>query len=207
MKKILFALVVLLGIVACEQKTITTVEENIKLSVDNTEIYANGSQVATFSVTDDKGAAIEDAIVYFADTNEALEGNTFKTKYAGEYKFFAKRGNSKSNTVTVVANKVTEQTKVVTLSFTPAGDIVVGQSVTFAVDCNGEDTTSQSVIYNVVDNSAIEGNTFTSQSAGEFSFYAMYDDAKSNNVTVRFVENEEPVKKECVLSVSPVTFL
>ena len=205
MKKILFALIALLGITACEQVNVESNNESIKLSVDNTEIYANGTQAATFSVVNDKGEALNDATIYFSDTNEALEGNTFKTKYAGEYKFYAKRGNSKSNIVKVVAKEVTEQTKVVTLSFAPTGDIVIGQSVTFAVDCNGEDMTSQSVIYNAANNSALEGNTFTSQSAGEFSFYAMYDDVKSNNVTVCFVAAEEPAKKEYVLSVAPAS--
>ena len=55
MKKILFALVALLGIVACENTTIEPINDTIKLSVDNTEIYANGSQVASFSVVNDKG--------------------------------------------------------------------------------------------------------------------------------------------------------
>ena len=47
MKKILFALIALLGIVACEKEPATTAE-SIKLVVDNSEIYANGIQTATF---------------------------------------------------------------------------------------------------------------------------------------------------------------
>lgn len=206
MKRLFFALVALLGIVACEQTTIE-IESNIELSVDNAEIYANGTQVATFSVVDDKGAVVEDATIYFADTNEALEGNTFKTKYAGEYTFYAKRGNSKSNIIKVVAKAVTEDTKVVTLSYTPNEDILIGQSATFAVDCNGENVTSDSVIYNAANDATIEGNAFTSQEAGEFSFYAMYDNVKSNKVTVRFVAADEPAKREYVLSVSPASIV
>ncbi len=196
-------MVALLGIVACEQTTIEGVESNIELSVDNTEIYANGSQVATFSVVDNKGNAVKDATIYFADTNEALEGNTFKTKFAGEYSFYAKRGNSKSNIIVVVAKAVTEDTKVVTLSYTPNEDILIGQSATFAVDCNGEDVTSESVIYNAANDTTIEGNTFTSQEAGEFSFYAMYDNVKSNNVVVRFTQAEEPPVVSLTLSATP----
>ena len=207
MKKILFALVALLGIVACENTTIEPINDTIKLSVDNTEIYANGSQVASFSVVNDKGEVINDAIIYFADTNEALDGNTFKTKYAGEYTFYAKHGNSKSNTVKVVAKEVVEDTKVVTLSYEPSDDITVGESVTFTVDCNGTDVTSESVIYSTVDNAPIEGNSFVAQVAGEFSFYAMYDDVKSNNVTVRFVKNEEPPVVSLALNVSPATIV
>ena len=75
MKKILFAMIALLGIVACEKEPATTAE-SIKLVVDNSEIYANGIQAATFSVTNDKGVAVEGATIYFAETNEALAGNT-----------------------------------------------------------------------------------------------------------------------------------
>lgn len=203
MKRLFFALVALLGIVACEQTTIEGVESNIELSVDNTEIYANGSQVATFSVVDNKGNAVKDATIYFADTNEALEGNTFKTKFAGKYSFYAKRGNSKSNIIVVVAKAVTEDTKVVTLSYIPNEDILIGQSATFTVDCNGEDVTSESVIYNAANDTTIEGNTFTSQEAGEFSFYAMYDNVKSNNVVVRFTQAEEPPVVSLTLSATP----
>ena len=103
MKKILFALVALLGIVACEQVGVdAVVKETLKLSVDKSEINTDGADIVTFTVKDSSDAVI-DATIYFADTNEALEGNTFKTKYAGEYKFYAKRGNEKSNTITIIA--------------------------------------------------------------------------------------------------------
>lgn len=206
MKKILFALIALLGIVACEKEPATTAE-SIKLVVDNSEIYANGTQAATFSVTNDKGAAVEGATIYFAETNEALAGNTFTTKYAGEYTFYAKRGEAKSNTVKVVAKQVTEETKVVTLAYTPNEDILVGESATFTVDCNGTDVTSLSVIYNAADNTALEGNTFTSETAGEFTFYAMYEVIKSNNVVIRFTATEEPPVTTLTLSVAPSTIV
>ena len=206
MKRLLFAILALIGIVACERNSVE-VESKIELSVDNTEIYANGTQEVTFSVADDKGGVVNDAIIYFADTHEALEGNTFKTKYAGEYSFYAKRGNTKSNIVTIVAKEVTEDTKVVTLSYTPNEDILLGGEATFAVDCNGEDVTSQCVIYNAADNKAIEGNTFTSESAGEFSFYAMFEDVKSNNVVVKFIKNQETPVATLTLSVTPSTIV
>jgi Holliday junction resolvase RusA-like endonuclease len=53
----------------------------------------------------------------------------------------------------------------------------------------------------------LEDNTFTTQTVGEYSFYAIYDDVKSNNVTVCFVATEEPAKKEYVLSVAPSTIV
>ena len=124
MKKILFALVALLGVVACEQIEVDNViTETLKLSANKSDIIADGTDVVTFTVKDNSDAAI-DATIYFADTNEALEGDTFKTKYAGDYKFYAKRGNEISNTIVVVAktngnNGDEPSTKQLVLSVSP----------------------------------------------------------------------------------------
>ena len=102
MKKILFSLIALLGIVACDETPeVDTLTQSLILTVDHSEIVADGVEAATFTVTDKSGDAISDATIYFADTNEVLGGDTFKTKYAGEYKFYAKRGNEKSNTIPI----------------------------------------------------------------------------------------------------------
>ena len=79
MKKILFALVALLGIVACDTNE-PVVEQKINLSADKSEIVADGNDVVTFTVKNLEGEVLEDATIHFADTHEALEGMTFKTK-------------------------------------------------------------------------------------------------------------------------------
>ena len=204
MKKILFALIALLGIVACEKEPATTAE-SIKLVVDNSEIYANGIQAATFSVTNDKGASVEGATIYFAETNEALAGNTFTTKYAGEYTFYAKRGEAKSNTVKVVAKQVTEDTKVITLAAAYPEMLFVGEDVTFDVYCNDVVVTEESTIYNAADDTALEGYSFTSEVGGDFTFYAIYDNIKSNYLTITFLGEQTPT--ELILSVAPSTIV
>ena len=204
MKKILFALIALLGIAACEKEPATTAE-NIKLTVDNSEIYANGIQTVTFSVTNDKGDAVEGATIYFAETNEALAGNTFTTKYAGEYTFYAKRGEAKSNTVKVVAKQVTEDTKVITLAAAYPEMLFVGENVTFDVYCNDVVVTEESTIYNAADDTALEGYSFTSEVGGDFTFYAIYDNIKSNYLTITFLGEQTPT--ELILSVTPSTIV
>ena len=205
MKKIFFALVALFGLLACEPEPDTTTTQTLTLSVDNTEIYANGSQAATFTVKDEEGAVVEDATIYFASTNEALSSNKFTTSFAGTYEFYAMKGNTKSNTVSVVAKEVTEDTKVVTLSIVFHSDLAfIGDTISFAVDCNGEDVTSNSVIYNAEDDSALEGNTFTSDKAIKYSFYAIYEGEKSNTVSFQFVKTDTPPIE---LSVSPTTIV
>ena len=140
MKRLLFALVAMLGIIACEtEPAAPVVEQTLQLSADNTQIYADGTQTATFTVKDSTGEAVEGATIYFADTNEALEGNTFKTKYVGTYTFYAQKGNNKSNTITIEALEVTAETKVVTLSVAPTSIVADGQSAAvFSTTCNGE---------------------------------------------------------------------
>ena len=104
MKKILFALVALLGFVACDNND-PVIEERLNLLVDKAEIIADGEDCVTFIVKNSQGEVLEDAIIYFADTNEALEGKTFKTKFPGEYNFYAKHGNAKSEVWQVYAKK------------------------------------------------------------------------------------------------------
>ena len=211
MKKILFSLIALLGIVACEETPqADTLTQSLKLTVDTSEIVANGTDVATFSVADSNGAEVTDAKIYFADTNEVLGANTFKTKYAGEYKFYAKRGNEKSNTISVTATKVEETPddpnapggeepteKQVVLSVSPASIKADGiESAVFTLKVDGKSTTNFDV-YNAANDSKLAGNEFSTTDKGEYSFYAMYEGAKSNtvNVTARMVivEEEKPI--------------
>ena len=205
MKKIFFALVALFGLFACEPEPDVTTVKTLTLSVDNTEIFANGKQTATFTVKDDSDTIVEDATIYFSTSNEALSSNKFTTSFAGTYEFYAMKGNVKSNTVSVVAKEVTEDTKVVTLSIVFHSDYAfIGDTISFAVDCNGEDVTSDSVIYNAEDDSALEGNTFTSDNAIKYSFYAIYEGEKSNTVSFQFVKTDTPPIE---LSVSPTTIV
>ena len=217
MKKILFAIFALLGVVACEQVGVdNVVTETLKIAADKSEIINDGADVVTFTVKDKSDAVIE-ATIYFADTNEALEGNTFKTKYAGEYKFYAKRGNEKSNTITVVAkeqsgnedddenkndddeNKGDEPaTKVLVFSVSPASIKADGvEKAVFTLKQDGKSVANYDV-YNAADDAKLAGKEFTTTEAGVYSFYALCDGEKSNTVDVtarmNIVEEEKPIE-------------
>ena len=90
----------LLGIAACEPQPPVDPTQTLLLSVDKPIIIADGVDTATFTVTDHNKNEVN-ATILFADTKEAIEGNTFKTKYAGEYVFYAKYGNEISNPIGV----------------------------------------------------------------------------------------------------------
>ena len=211
MKKILFSLIALLGIVACDDTPeADALTQSLILTVDHSEIVADGVEAATFTVTDKSGDEVSDAKIYFADTNEVLGGNTFKTKYAGEYKFYAKRDNEKSNTIAVTATKATETPddpntpggddpvkKQIVLSVSPSSIKADGvESAVFTLRVDGKSTTNFDV-YNAANNSKLAGNEFYTTEKGEYSFYAMYEGEKSNTVKVTarmvIVEEEKPI--------------
>lgn len=200
MKKIIFALAALLGIVACENEPAVEPQQTLQLAADKMEITADGSDVATFTVKNLNDEVVE-ATIYFTDTNEALEGMTFKTKYAGEYKFYAKAGNAKSNEVVVVAKEATDtpvppQPDELTLTVDNATIDADGTSTaTFTTTLGGEVVAA--VIYNAADDTALASNTFSTETVGVYTFYAMYEGERSNDVKVtakmKIVEEEKPI--------------
>lgn len=198
MKKILFALVAMLGIVACETQPPMDPAQTLLISADKLSIVADGVDTTTFTVTD-KNKNEVNATILFADTQEALEGNTFKTKYAGEYVFYAKYGNEISNTISITTTEVGDNP-------TPAGELYLSVDkatidadgiavATFSTTIDGEAV--EAVIYNAADDSALEGNTFSTETVGVYTFYAKYEELTSNEVQVtakmKIVEEEKPI--------------
>ena len=168
----------ILGIVACDTENSSNLEKSLLLSADKSEITANGTDIVTFTVWNDKDEVIE-ATIYSADTNEALTGNTFKTKYKGEYKFYAKSGNAISNEVIVVANEagVTPEPEpepepdTLFLSVDKKSIDADGvQVATFTTTIN--DSPVKATIYNAANNTALSGNSFSTTEVGIYTFYA-----------------------------------
>ena len=205
MKKILFALVALLGFASCEQVSVDPIiEETLTLIADKSEITADGNDVATFTVKSADNEAV-DATIYFAETNEAIEGNTFKTKYAGEYKFYAKRNNEISNTITITAkaksngddNGEEPAQKELVLSVAPASIKADGtEKAVFTLKQDGK-AVANFEVYNAADDTKLAAAEFATEEAGVYAFYAMYNNQKSNTVEVtarmNIVEEEKPI--------------
>ena len=198
MKKILFALVALLGFVACDTNE-PVVEQKINLSADKSEIVADGNDVVTFAVKNLEGEVLEDATIHFADTHEALEGMTFKTKYAGEYSFYAKRGTAKSDVWTVTAKEPGNNDdpnddpdnpvkKEYVLSVSPATIVADGaEKAVFTLKADGE-VVADFELYNAANDTKLAANEFSTTVAGKYSFYAMCEGEKSNTVEVTATE-------------------
>ena len=184
-------LLAFVGLASCEQSD-PKADFTLQLSVDNSQIYANGAQTATFTVVKRDAASgsvdvTSECTIYNVTTGKALDGNSFATTEHGSYTFCAKLDGVESNDVMVVAKQVTDDTRIVTLSAS-AQELEVGQSVVFSVDCNGQDVTPLCYFYNADGDVKLSSEEFAADEAGSYSFYAMYEDTKSNLVTVVFVQ-------------------
>ncbi|OIQ21658.1 MAG: hypothetical protein BM557_02350 [Flavobacterium sp. MedPE-SWcel] len=74
----------------------------------------------------------------------------------------------------------------------------INEDITFTVkDNDGNDLTAEATIY--VDGSAIEGNTYTSATVGEFEVTAKYSGITSEPLTVRFHDGSEVIFNRRVL--------
>ena len=193
----IFAIIALaFGFVACEgNETTENKEYNVELSVDKSSIMADGEEQATFTVKVD-GAVAEDAQIICLNDNSIVEGTTFKTAVAGEYSFKAAYKGFTSETVTITAAPVEAPIPAVELSVDKS-EIVADNSdtATFTVKVDGEDKSSEVKITVINYNSELEGNTFTTDVAGEFVFVANYEGVKSNEVKVVATAVETPVQK------------
>lgn len=187
------------GFVACEnteQPTPDNKEYSVELSADKAEIMADGQDVATFTVEVDGSNTTDGVMIICLNDNSVLEGNTFTTTTAGEYRFKASYKGFTSAEVKITA-KATEA-PVPTVELTAdKSEIVADNSdtVTFTVTVDGKDKSSEAKITIINYNSELESNTFTADVAGEFVFVANYEGVKSNEVKVVATAVEVPVQK------------
>ena len=205
MKKILFAFAALLGFAACEP-TEPVNEYELSLLVDKAVIIADGVDTVTFIVENWEGQVVEGATIHFADTHEALEGMTFKTKYAGEYSFYAKHGTAKSEVWTVIAEEANNNggngeepaEGEIVLSVSPTSIKADGvEKAIFTLKQDGK-AVANFEVYNAADDSKLAATEFKTEEAGVYTFYAIYNDKKSNSVEVtariNIVEEEKPIE-------------
>ena len=169
-----------LGFTACDtpNSDTETTANTITLEADKSTIAADGVDFVTFTALVN-GEANEGVQIVSLKNNEILKENKFSTTTPGEYKFKAIFGKDSSAEVKVTANAT------VLLSADKKSILADGvEVVTFTVTVDGEDKTSESVITNLVYNTALEGNTFSDNVAGEFTFRAKYKQWESNEVKV-----------------------
>ena len=198
----IFALLSLVtGFVACEsteQPTPDNKEYSVELTADKTEIVADGSDASTFTVKVDGKVSTDGVMIICLNDNSVLESNTFTTTTGGEYRFKASYKGFTSETVTITATPTeVPQPEIKVELKADKSEIKADNSdtVTFTVEVNGEDKTSEATIKVINYGTDLEGNTFTTDVAGEFVFEAKWEDTKSEQIIVTATAVETPVQK------------
>ena len=199
MKKLfnLFAILALaVGFTACEEVTNEPDNTAVTISVDKDTITADGKEFATFSVSP------AEAQIICLNDNSVLSTNTFKTQTPGQYRFAAIHNGKKSEEVTVTAKALKKEVVLAADKTEIVGDNT--DTVTFTVTVDGEDKTAEATITIINYGTALEGNTFASDVAGEFIFQAKFEGENSNQVTITVNGVEAPVQKSLTLSATPM---
>ena len=175
------------GVKSNEVKVLATnpAGPTVVLTADKSTIVADNAETVTFTVTvdgEDKTAESTITIVNYAST---LDGNTFVSDVAGEFVFEATFDGEKSNQVIVTATAVE----------TPVQKNLTIEASKLRIKADGEDCATLTVMYGEEDVTAtceirttagdvIEGGSFATTTPGSYNIYALYDNVRSNTISV-----------------------
>ena len=194
----------MLGEIKSNEITITVEDEKpeepeekpIVLTASKTNITADGNDAVTFTVKQEDNDVTSETEIYVNDNK--INGNTFTTTTAGTYKAYAKKGELKSNEISITAEAVVEPEKPIELIASTTNITANGSdAVTFTVMQENNDVTSQASIF--VNNQKLASNVFTTYTAGTYTAYAQKNDAKSNEITI-YVEAVADMGKTIVFA-------
>lgn len=198
----IFAIAALaLGFTACDEPSegVEGGETNITLTGDKSEIVANGIDAVTFTALVN-GKTNSDIQIFCLKNNSLVKNNTFTTIEAGDYLFKAVYNNKSSEAFKVTAVAPTVPTLYLLADkqeFIANGT----DAVTFTVKLDDEDVTAESIITNVTTNTTLEGTTFSTETANEYTFVAKYGEYTSAERVITAVA-EAPVQKSLTLKAS-----
>ena len=175
------------GVKSNEVKVLATnpAGPTVVLTADKSAIVADNAETVTFTVTvdgEDKTAESTITIVNYAST---LDGNTFVSDVAGEFVFEATFDGEKSNQVIVTATAVEA----------PVQKSLTIEASKLRIKADGEDSATLTVMYGEEDVTAtceirttagdvIEGGAFATTTPGSYNIYALYDNVRSNTVSI-----------------------
>lgn len=152
---------------------------SITLAASSTSAYTG--ETVSFIVTGNNGANLTSQSAIYVN-GSLITGTSITTSIAGVYSVKAMYNGLESNIVQVTysAPPVTS----ITLTASSTG-VSTGATVTFTITTNtGVNVTGQSTI--LVNNSAISGNSFTTNTQGTYTVKATYNSLTSNEVQVTF---------------------
>lgn len=169
----------------------------IVIAASTDTIVADGIDAIIFTVTEGKRNITNNIDIYV--NGNKIEGNKFTTTVAGEYSAYAKRGNVTSNEISFYAKEVEEPEepeKPIELFASKTNIIADGiDAVTFTVKQDNIDVTSEVEIF--VNGNKIDGNSFTTTTAGNYNVNAKKGELVSNELNIiaeEYIEPEKPIE-------------
>lgn len=175
------------GVKSNEVKVLATnpAGPTVVLTADKSTIVADNAETVTFTVTVDGEDKTAESTITIVNYGTALETNTFVSDVAGEFVFEATFDGEKSNQVIVTATAVE----------TPVQKSLTIEASKLRIKADGEDCATLTVMYGEEDVTAtceirttagdvIEGGAFATTTPGSYNIYALYDNVRSNTISV-----------------------
>jgi hypothetical protein len=161
----------------------------VLLNADREIIKANDRDVVQFTVTADELDVTSSAVITLAGEQESdLDNVSFSAKEASIYTFYATYDGVKSNEIRIEATEVSYLLAVDKTSVKADAS----EKATFTVKVDGEDVTSDAVIFQKYDETetTLDAPVFLSENYGTYTFYAVYDGKKSNEIAINAVYDD-----------------
>lgn len=175
------------GVKSNEVKVLATnpAGPTVVLTADKSTIVADNAETVTFTVTVDGEDKTAESTITIVNYGTALETNTFVSDVAGEFVFEATFDGEKSNQVIVTATAVEA----------PVQKSLTIEASKLRIKADGEDCATLTVMYGEEDVTAtceirttagdvIEGGAFAITTPGSYNIYALYDNVRSNTISV-----------------------
>lgn len=169
----------------------------IVIAASTDTIVADGIDAIIFTVTEGKRNITNNIDIYV--NGNKIEGNKFSTTTAGEYSAYAKRDDVTSNEISFYAKGTEgpeEPEKPIELFASKTNIIADGiDAVTFTVKQDNIDVTSEVEIF--VNGNKIDGNSFTTTTAGSYNVNAKKGELVSNELNIiaeEYIEPEKPIE-------------
>ena len=175
------------GVKSNEVKVLATnpAGPTVVLTADKSTIVADNAETVTFTVTVDGEDKTAESTITIVNYGTALETKAFASDVAGEFVFEATFDGEKSNQVIVTATAVEA----------PVQKSLTIEASKLRIKADGEDCATLTVMYGEEDVTAtceirttagdvIEGGAFATTTPGSYNIYALYDNVRSNTVSV-----------------------
>ena len=177
--------------------TAKALKKEVMLTADKSTIVGDNTDVVTFTVTVDGEDKTAESTITIVNYGTQLEGNAFTTDVAGEFVFQAKYEGENSNQVIITATSVEAPVqKSLTLTASAIRIKADGtETVTFKA-MYGEDDVTATCTIQTTNGLAVENAAFSTTEVGTYNFYALYDNTRSNTVSVDAYDPEMVVDYE-----------